>query len=135
MTRFCSGLVRWWFFAGWNARGTIVCPREEEKRKRRKEKGERSYWGLMVCGGSGKVFKLGCGWLCPRNSEKDSGALLGVVVDCSVCGSKKYLPVMGNGQWATNYLVQDTVLFLHLLLLAFGDLKHIDAFSSFFFLE
>lgn len=44
-TRFGSGLVRWWIFTGWNARGTIVCPQEERTK--------------------GRNHKLVCGRLCP----------------------------------------------------------------------
>lgn len=36
---------------------------------------------------------------------------------------QKYLPVMGNGQWAMNYSVRDGASFLHLLLLAFWHSK------------
>lgn len=75
----------------------------------------------MVCGGSGRVLKLVCGWLCLYEIRKTNQVLYWVRLLVALFAGPKISAC--HGQWAMNYLVRDTALFLHLLLLAFGQSK------------
>lgn len=60
----------------------------------------------MVCGGSERVLKLVCGWLCFYEIRKTNQVLLlGVVVGCSVCMSKNICLswAMGNELFGSRY--------------------------------
>lgn len=75
----------------------------------------------MVCGDSGRVLKLVCGLFCLYEIRKTNQVLCWVRLLVALFAGPKISAC--HGQWAMNYLVRDTALFLHLLLLAFGQSK------------